>query len=79
MFRAGFVSRIPYISKADARMEPVEHDQRQADVTEDAPQHFSVESVSLVQALRGLVGECVEEPHSDVGDEQKHEQLPTGL
>lgn len=79
MFQSRLVGRIPDIGKADARMEAVEHDKRQADMSEHRPHSFAVELVSLVETLRRLVGESVEEPHADVGDEEEHYELPAWL
>lgn len=48
-------------------------------MAENGPDHLAVVSISLVDAIRRLIRECVEEPHAHVDDEKEHDDLPAGL
>lgn len=69
----------PHVHQAHARMEPIEHDQRQRDVIEDVPDDVAVELVALVARVVRLHRERVEQPQRHIGDRQERDQLAAGL
>lgn len=79
MFQSGLVRRIPHIHETYTGMESVEHYERKADVPQDSPGDLAVKLVSLVETFRGFVGESVEDPHANIGNDEEHEELAAWL
>jgi hypothetical protein len=76
---APLVAVLPDVDETHRRVEAVEHDERQREVIQNAPQSVAVEVVALVIEVRRFDRESVVDPQGDVRDGEEGDEFTAWL